>query len=360
MRDVFSRTSDRDTDVMMTDGFVHLHAHSQYSFLDGAIRVKDLVKRAKAQGSPAVALTDHGNMFGAITFYKACKEAALKAILGCELNVLHTDKKDARKDPTSGHGRHLTVLARTNEGYRNLIKLVSMGWVEGKSHDGVPRIDLDLLSQHTKGLDRPLGVHGRQRRAGRPRAGRGQEGRRVAGQIKEIFEPGSFFLEMQDHGFPEQPILNDILRGIGKELDLPRVATNDAHYCGREDAEAHVYLSCIGAGKTYESMKEGHHGSEEIFLKSPAEMLASFRDDPSAIRNDARDDRDDRAEAAARHPDAPDLHGPRGSRPSTTTSATSRARASSAASRSSPRSASRSTRRGTARGSRWSSTSSAG
>ncbi len=283
MRDVFSRTSDRDTDVMMSDGFVHLHAHSQYSFLDGAIRVKDLVKRAKAQGSSAVALTDHGNMFGAITFYKACKEAALKAILGCELYVLPQERTEARKDPNTGHGRHLTVLARTNEGYRNLIKLVSMGWVEGKSQDGVPRVDFDLLSQHTKGLVVLSGCMGGMVPMAVLEQGEA-EGLRVASRLKDICDPGSFYLELQDHGLPEQPILNGILRDIGKKLDLPRVATNDAHYCGREDAEAHVYLSCIGAGKTYDSMKEGHHGSEEIFLKSPAEMLASFRDDPSAVR----------------------------------------------------------------------------
>jgi len=117
--------------------FVHLHAHSQYSFLDGAIKVKDLVKRAKEQGADAVALTDHGNMFGAISFYKACKEAGLKAILGCELSVAWgssgsgPEQKDARKDPSTGPGRHLVVLARNEEGYRNLIHVVSLGYVDG-------------------------------------------------------------------------------------------------------------------------------------------------------------------------------------------------------------------------------------
>jgi len=264
--------------------FVHLHVHSQYSFLDGAIRVKDLVKRAKEMGAPAVALTDHGNMFGAITFYKTCKELGVKPILGCELNVIHSDKKDARKDPAAGHGKHLVTLARTEEGYRNLIKLVSMGYVEGKSQDGVPRVDLDLLSQHTKGLIGLSGCMG----GGVAQAILEQgedEGRRVATRMKEMFEPGNFYLELQDHGFPEQPILNSILRGYCKDLDLPRVATNDAHYPKREDASAHLHLCCIGAGKTIEAMKEGDHGSQEIFLKSPAEMLQTFRDDPEAVRN---------------------------------------------------------------------------
>jgi len=264
--------------------FVHLHVHSQYSFLDGAIRVKDLVKRAKEMGAPAVALTDHGNMFGAITFYKTCKELGLKAILGCELNVVQSDKKDARKDPAAGHGKHLVALAKNEEGYRNLIKLVSMGYVEGKAQDGVPRIDLDLLAGHTKGLIALSGCMG----GGVAQAILEQgedEGRRVAARYKEMFEPGAFFLELQDHGFPEQPILNSILRGYCKDLDLPRVATNDAHYPKREDASAHLHLCCIGAGKTIEAMKEGDHGSQEIFLKSPAEMLQTFRDDPEAVRN---------------------------------------------------------------------------
>jgi DNA-directed DNA polymerase III PolC len=264
--------------------FVHLHVHSQYSFLDGAIRVKDLVKRAKEMGAPAVALTDHGNMFGAITFYKTCKEAGIKGILGCELNVLHNDKKDARKDPNSGHGKHLVALAKNEEGYKNLIHLVSMGYVDGKSSDGVPRIDVDLLSQHSKGLIGLSGCMG----GGVAQAILEQgedEGRRVAAKMKDIFDPGAFYLEVQDHGFPEQPILNGILRQYCQELDLPRVATNDAHYPKREDASAHLHLCCIGAGKSIESMKEGDHGSQEIFLKSPKEMLQTFRDDPVALKN---------------------------------------------------------------------------
>jgi DNA polymerase III subunit alpha len=264
--------------------FVHLHVHSQYSFLDGAIRVKDLAKRAKEMNAPAVALTDHGNMFGAITFYKTCKELGLKAILGCELNVVHSDKKDARKDPMAGHGKHLVALAKNEEGYKNLIHLVSMGYVDGKSNDGVPRIDLDLLSQHTKGLIALSGCMG----GGVAQAILEQgedEGRRVAARMKDMFDPGAFYLEVQDHGFPEQPILNGILRNFCTELDLPRVATNDAHYPGRDDASAHLHLCCIGAGKTIDAMREGDHGSQEIFLKSPREMAQTFRDDPIALKN---------------------------------------------------------------------------
>ena len=271
-------------------GFVHLHAHSQYSFLDGAIRVKDLVKRAKEQGSTAVALTDHGNMFGAISFYKACKEAGLKAILGCELAVAwpgNPSQKDARKDPASGQGRHMVVLARTEEGYRNLIYLVSQGYVDGKSTEGVPRVDLDLIAGHSKGLVGLSGCMGGVVPQAILEQGE-EEGLRVAKRLIDVFEPGHFYLELQDHGFPEQPILNGILRDFSRKLDLPRVATNDAHYGGREDAKAHVYLTCIGSGRTIEVAKDDHHGSEELYLKSPAEMARQFADDPEAVSNTLR------------------------------------------------------------------------
>lgn len=267
--------------------FVHLHAHSQYSFLDGAIKVKDLVKRAKEQGSDAVALTDHGNMFGAISFYKACKEASLKAILGCELSVAwpaSPEQKDARKDPTSGPGRHLVVLARNAEGYKNLIQLVSLGYVDGKSNEGVPRVDLESLSHRSKGLVALSGCMG----GVVPQAILEQgedEGRRVCGTLRDIFEPGHFYVELQDHGFPEQPILNGILRDFSRRMNLPRVATNDAHYGCRDDAQAHLYLTCIGSGRTIEVARDAHHGSSELYLKTPAEMARQFADDPEAIKN---------------------------------------------------------------------------
>jgi DNA polymerase-3 subunit alpha len=267
----------------MSAEFVHLHVHSQYSFLDGAIRVKDLVKRSAAQGVKAVALTDHGNMFGAITFYKACKDAGLKAILGCELNLAIGEQKDARKNPNSGAGKHLLVLARNEQGYKNLIYLVSQGYVEGKSQEGVPRVDFELLQGRTAGLIGLSGCMGGEIPQAILEQGEA-EGLKVAARYRDAFEPGSFFLELQDHGFPEQPIVNGILKGFGKQLGLPCVATNDAHYPAKDDANAHLYLSCIGAGRTYEEMKDGHHGSQEIYLKSPEEMAYTFRDDPEAVK----------------------------------------------------------------------------
>ena len=267
----------------MSAEFVHLHVHSQYSFLDGAIRVKDLVKRSAAQGVKAVALTDHGNMFGAFSFYKACKDAGLKAILGCELNLAPGEQKDARKNPNSGQGKHLLVLARNEQGYRNLIYLVSQGHVEGKSQEGVPRVDFELLQGRTAGLIGLSGCLGGEIPQAILEQGEG-EGLKVAARYRDAFEPGSFFLELQDHGFPEQPIVNGILKGFGKQLGLPCVASNDAHYPAKEDADAHLYLTCIGAGRTYEEMKDGHHGSQEIYLKSPEEMAYTFRDDPDAVK----------------------------------------------------------------------------
>ncbi|MFI5299323.1 MAG: DNA polymerase III subunit alpha [Polyangiales bacterium] len=264
--------------------FVHLHVHSQYSFLDGAIRLKDLVKRAVAHGSKAVALTDHGNMFGAITFYKSCKEAGLKPILGCEVNVAPGAQSRARADATTGAGHHLVLLARTDEGYRNLIHLVSMGWVDGKSTEGTPRIDLDLLAQKSKGLTALTGCMGGAIAQAILEQG-ADEGLRVAGKLKEIFEPGELFVELQNHGFPEQPALNGILRDLAKRLELPRVATNDVHYPSQDDADAHLVLSCIGSGQSLETAKAHHHGSKEIYLKSASEMALAFSDDPESLRN---------------------------------------------------------------------------
>src|SRR5262249_18178190 len=159
-------------------------------------------------------------MFGAVSFYKACKEAGLKAILGCELSVAwgaDAWKKDARKDPSSGPGRHLVVLARNEEGYRNLIYLVSNGYVDGKSNQGVPRVDVDGIAQRSRGLVALSGCMG----GVVPQAILEQgedEGLRVCGRLKDVFEPGHFYVELQDHGFPEQPILNGILRDFSKKL----------------------------------------------------------------------------------------------------------------------------------------------
>jgi DNA polymerase-3 subunit alpha len=242
--------------------------------LDGAVKVKDLVKRVAKEGMKAVAVTDHGNMFGAISFYKAAKDAGVQAILGCEIEV--ADK---------GRARHLPLLATTLEGYKNLVRLVSMGHVQPDPNGppGTPTVTLETVAAHAKGLVAMTGCMG-----GLPAQAileEGEEaGKKVLGRLKEIFEPGALYVELQDHGLPEQPVLNDILLQHARTLGLPLVATNDVHFPERDDAQAHLYLSCIKTGRTYAEALERHHGSGEMYLKSPIEMAELFSGHPEALK----------------------------------------------------------------------------
>src|SRR5579883_1814440 len=260
----------------MTAEFVHLHVHSQYSLLDGAVRVKDLAKRVASAGMRAVAVTDHGNMFGAVTFYKAAKEAKVQPILGCELEVCGR----------GGAGHHLPVLAATPEGYRNLVWLVSRGHVapapEARAA-GDAVVSLQDLAGHTRGLIGLTGCMGGIVAQAVLEEGEAR-GREALASLRDLFEPGSLYVELQDHGLPEQPILNDILLGLARDLDLPIVATNDVHYPERADAEAHLYLSCIKTGRSLEEARERHHGSSEMYLKSAGEMEQLFAAHPGALR----------------------------------------------------------------------------
>jgi DNA polymerase-3 subunit alpha len=255
----------------MPPAFVHLHVHSQYSLLDGAVKVKDLVRRVAAAGMPAVAVTDHGNMFGAITFYKTAKAAELQPILGCELDVAGRN----------GAGHHLPLLASTAEGYKNLIWLVSRAHVAPGNAE--PLVSFDDLASHTKGLIGLTGCMGGLVAQAILEQGEGR-GREMLARLRDAFEPGSLYVELQDHGLPEQPVLNGILVGLARDLDLPLVATNDVHYPDRGDAEAHLYLSCIKTGRSLEEAKDRHHGSSEMYLKSPEEMALLFAAHPAAIR----------------------------------------------------------------------------
>ncbi|MBX3261419.1 MAG: DNA polymerase III subunit alpha [Labilithrix sp.] len=254
--------------------FVHLHVHSQYSMLDGALKVKNLVKLVQKQGMDAVALTDHGNMFGAISFYKAAKDAGVKAILGAELEVV-----------TGRHGHHLPLIAATEEGYKNLVALVSRGYVDPdpSGTPGVPCVPLGALEGKTKGLVALTGCMGGVLAQSILEQGV-ESGAKTLATLKDLFEPGSLYVELQDHGLPEQPILKGILKDLARRFDLPLVATNDVHYGTKEDAEAHLYLSCIKNGRSYEEAKERHHGSHEMYLKTAAEMAAVFGDCPEALK----------------------------------------------------------------------------
>ena len=254
--------------------FAHLHVHSQYSLLDGAVKVKDLVKRVSAASMKSVALTDHGNMFGAISFYKAAKEVGVTPILGCELEVV-----------AGGHSHHLPLLASSLEGYKNLVWLVSRGHVqpEPSAPAGVPAVSLDDVATHTKGLVAMTGCMGGVV-AQRILEEGALAGERVLSRLKEVFEPGALYVELQDHGLPEQPVLNGLLVDMARRMELPLVATNDVHYAEASDAEAHLYLSCIKTGRSAAEAKERHHGSSEMYLKSPAEMAARFSSHPEAVK----------------------------------------------------------------------------
>jgi DNA polymerase-3 subunit alpha len=251
----------------MSAEFVHLHVHTQYSLLDGALKVKDLVKRVAAAGTPAVAITDHGNMFGAITFYKAAKEAGVQPILGCEIDVVGR----------GGQPRHLPILAAGPTGYKNLVALVSRSNIQAEP------LRIEDLAGNAKGLVALTGCMGGLVAQAVLEEGEGR-GREVLGALKDAFEPGALYVELQDHGLPEQPVLNEILVGLAQGMGLPLVATNDVHYPERSDAEAHLYLSCIKTGRSLEEAKERHHGSSEMYLKSPSEMGQLFASQPAALR----------------------------------------------------------------------------
>ncbi len=259
----------------MSAEFVHLHVHTQYSMLDGAVKVKDLVKRVSKAGMKAVAMTDHANMFGGIAIYKAAKEAGVQAILGCELDVVH-----------DGHSHHLPVLASSLEGYKSLVKLVTLGQIkpDPRGPAGSSCVSIEQLAEHSKGLIAMSGCMGGLVAQSVLEQGE-KAGAAMLGRLRDAFGKENLFVELQDHGLAEQPILNGILVNLARDMDLGLVATNDVHYAERADADAHLYLSCIKSGRSYAEAKERHHGQDEMYLKSPAEMAQLFSAHPSAITN---------------------------------------------------------------------------
>jgi DNA polymerase III subunit alpha len=267
---------------MATDSFVHLHLHSEYSTLDGANRISDVMKQAKKLGMPAVALTDHGNLFGAIEFYQEAREAGVKPIIGCEMYVAPGSYKD-RKSAAGGRDAayHLTLLAKDLAGYHNLLKLVSIAHLDGMYYK--PRIDKELLAQHAQGL---IGLSGCLKGEVAQAILDDQETRakELAAQYRDILGAENFFLEMQDHGIEAQVKVNRLLPGWAKDLGLGLVASNDVHFLTREAHEAHDVLICIGTGSGLLDERRMRY-APELFLKSPAEMAHLFRDHPSAIHN---------------------------------------------------------------------------
>jgi DNA polymerase-3 subunit alpha len=269
--------------------FVHLHLHTEYSLLDGASRPEELAKRVAALGMPACAITDHGNMFGAVEFYNAMKKSGVKPIIGCEMYVAYGSRLDKTsvedQQADAGSNNHLIVLAQNEQGYKNLVKLVSAGFTQGFYYK--PRIDKELLREHRDGLivlSSCLKGEVSQNLA----AGNYQRAKDAALQFREILGPDNFFLEIQDHGIPDQQKIVPMMARLGEETGLRLVATNDSHYLNKEDAFAHEVLLCIGTGKTLGDEKRMKFYSDDFYVKGPDEMRKIFAQYPDAIDNTMR------------------------------------------------------------------------
>jgi DNA polymerase-3 subunit alpha len=256
--------------------FAHLHCHSEYSMLDGASRIGDLVSFAKDQGMPGLALTDHGVMYGAVKFYKEAREAGIKPLMGCEVYVT-ADRNDRSRAPYY----HLTLIARTAEGYRNLMKLSTCGFLEGFYYK--PRVDMEMLRKYGRGIICLSGCLSAEVPT-RILEGRSEEARKLVLQYAEIFD--DVYLEMQDHlEIPDQRRVNEGLIRLHAETGLDLVATNDSHYTTRNDARMHDVLLCIGTGKFFNDQNRMRFSGQEFYVKPAEEMAALFPNHPEALEN---------------------------------------------------------------------------
>ena len=260
--------------------FVHLHIHSEFSLLDGANRIKDIPKRAKELGMDSIAITDHGVMFGAIDFYKACKNEGIKPIIGCEVYVAPRTRFD--KEPNIDNKyNHLILLAKNNEGYKNLSKLVSIGFVDGYYYK--PRIDLEVLEKYHEGLIcLSACLAGSVNQA--LLSGNTEKAEEIALWHKKVFGE-DYYIEIQNNGIQEQVLANQKLVQLARKLDIPLVATNDAHYLKKEDAYNHEILLCIQTGKRMSDADRMKFETDELYIKSPEEMIEYFSAFPDAIEN---------------------------------------------------------------------------
>ncbi|MFM8540248.1 MAG: DNA polymerase III subunit alpha [Nitrospira sp.] len=270
----------------MRSQFVHLHLHTEYSLLDGANLIEPLVQQIKTFNQPAVAITDHGNMFGAIEFYRKAKDAGVKPIIGCEV-YMAIGSRHAKKDSGLAHNDyyHLILLARNLTGYQNLIKLVSKGYIEGFYYK--PRIDKELLKQHHDGLIALSGcltgeipyLIGQKDMAG---------ALAVAGEFQEIFGKDHFYLEVQANGLDHQRVANAGLLEIHKKLAIPLAGTNDCHYLTKDDARPHELMLCLQTGKTMSDPGRMKFDTDQLYVKSTEEIVPAFADFPGAVSNTCR------------------------------------------------------------------------
>jgi DNA polymerase-3 subunit alpha len=265
---------------MPRDSFVHLHLHTEYSLLDGAIRMKELMKKAAEFKMPAVAITDHGNLFGAIEFYQEATRAGVKPIIGCEAYIApgsHKDRPASRRDAAY----HFTLLAENETGYRNLVKLLTTAHLDGFHY--APRIDKELLSAHSAGL---IGLSGclASEVNSAIQANNLEKAKQSAAEYRDILGAKNFFMELHDHGMEAQHTCNRVLPQMARDLGVGLVAANDVHFLRRSDHEAHDVMLCIGTGKMVQDENRMRY-VPELYFKSPAEMREVFRDFPEAITN---------------------------------------------------------------------------
>ncbi len=273
------------SNTQSSPSFVHLHLHTEYSLLDGACRVKDLVARCKEMNMPAVAVTDHGNLFGAIDFYSAAQKAGVKPIIGCEVYMAAGDRRLKEPQRWGQTHFHLLLLAQNLAGYRNLMKLTSCGFIEGFYHK--PRIDKELLRDHAEGLictstclggEIPQAFNFEDRAAAKA----------LAEEYLEIFGPERFFIELQDHGIPEQRVINPELVSLAQRLGVATIATNDVHYLTHDDVEAHDVLCCISTRALVSDENRFKFEGDQFYLKSAEEMAAALPEYPEALANTLR------------------------------------------------------------------------
>ena len=264
-------------------GFVHLHVHTEYSLLDGFCRIDGLAKRVKELGQTAVAVTDHGVMYGAIDFYRACKKEGIKPIIGCEVYVAPAERTRFQKvHEFDAESRHLVLLCRNEEGYRNLSYMVSKAYVEGFYIK--PRVDMDLLRSHSGGLI-ALSACLAGEIPKRLMNGSYESAKAYALEMREIFGEDGFYLELQDHGIRDQAVVNRELLRLHEDTGIPLVCTNDCHYLAPEDAESHDVLLCIQTGKLVDDENRMRYEPRNFYLRSTQEMQRLFSAYPQAVAN---------------------------------------------------------------------------
>jgi len=257
----------------MEPSFIHLHNHSEFSILDGALKMDSLVEAAWKYKMPALALTDHGNIFGAVNFFRRCKERGIKPILGCELYVApqsRVEKKPGKKGPKHFH---LIILVKNEQGYRNLCHLITKSYLEGFYYR--PRIDKELLAQYSEGLIY-LGIEDE------------DKAEMAALEYASLFPKGDFYLEIQDHGLEGQKRVKPLLVDLSRKLDLPLVVTNDCHYLAKDDAEGHDVLLCIQTNRKVTDQERIRFETDEFYFKSSQEMAELFKDIPEGVKNTAK------------------------------------------------------------------------